>query len=260
MSPTMCSADSHTTSCHTDKQPTRHHSAYLAVCLSSAHCDTLPILGLMKLLCWQEAAADQREGKVRALSCVGRMRNWKAAQAFTHWRDHLSYQKVGMQLPSTAICLPLRTSNMPKALLVCIYLVGEPSPLPTRVTMHMQELKARVAPVLARWQNKLLAQALEAFHSNTQASRSKRVQVEKALQYWNNRALAGAFAQWICTMEVITKTAHKIVNAQVPLPCLDAARGTHVSCHCSSTSLTRDYVDLAGPTSSVCLTFAPTTC
>ena len=67
---------------------------------------------------------------------------------------------------------------------------------------ELQELKARVAPVLARWRNKLLALALEAFQSNAAASCSKRLHVHKALQYWNNRALAGAFAQWLDSVQV----------------------------------------------------------
>ena len=66
----------------------------------------------------------------------------------------------------------------------------------------MQELKARVAPVLARWQNKLLALALEAFHNNAAASHDKRLQLQRAVQYWNNRALASAFAQWTDTVQV----------------------------------------------------------
>ena len=66
----------------------------------------------------------------------------------------------------------------------------------------VQELKARVAPVLARWRNKLLALALEAFHSNAAASCSKRLHIQKALQYWNNRALASAFAQWLDSVQV----------------------------------------------------------
>ena len=66
----------------------------------------------------------------------------------------------------------------------------------------LQELKARVAPVLARWRDKLLALALEAFQSNAAASCSKRLHVHKALQYWNNRALAGAFAQWLDSVQV----------------------------------------------------------
>ena len=59
-----------------------------------------------------------------------------------------------------------------------------------------------MAPVLARWRNKLLAGALEAFQENAATAQSKRQQVQRALQYWNNRALAGAFAQWIDTVEV----------------------------------------------------------
>ena len=59
-----------------------------------------------------------------------------------------------------------------------------------------------MAPVLARWRNKLLAGALEAFQENVATAQSKRQRVQRALQYWNNRALAGAFAQWIDTVEV----------------------------------------------------------
>ena len=66
----------------------------------------------------------------------------------------------------------------------------------------MQDLKARLAPVLTRWQNKLLAQALEAFSSNASASRDKRLRVQRALQYWNNRALVSAFAQWVNSVQV----------------------------------------------------------
>ena len=70
-------------------------------------------------------------------------------------------------------------------------------------------MQALVAPVLARWRNKLLAGALEAFQENVAAAQSKRQQVQRALQYWNNRALAGAFAQWIDTVEV-SKWLHKL--------------------------------------------------
>ena len=73
----------------------------------------------------------------------------------------------------------------------------------------LQELQARVAPVLARWRNKLLAVALEAFQQNVVVAQDKRQQVQRALQYWNNRALAGAFAQWIDSVEV-TQTMHII--------------------------------------------------
>lgn len=66
----------------------------------------------------------------------------------------------------------------------------------------MQDVKARLAPVLARWQNKLLVQALEAFQSNASASHSKRLQVQRALQYWNNRALVSAFDQWVDSVQV----------------------------------------------------------
>ena len=59
-----------------------------------------------------------------------------------------------------------------------------------------------MAPVLARWRNKLLALALEAFHSNAAASCSKRLHIQKALQYWNNTALASAFAQWLDSVQV----------------------------------------------------------
>lgn len=62
-----------------------------------------------------------------------------------------------------------------------------------------------MAPVLARWRNKLLAVALEAFQQNVVIAQDKRQQVQRALQYWNNRALAGAFAQWIDSVEVKQK-------------------------------------------------------
>ncbi len=65
-----------------------------------------------------------------------------------------------------------------------------------------QELQARMAPVLAKWRNKLLAGALEAFQENVGSAQEKRQQVPRALQHWNNRAVAGAFAQWIETVEV----------------------------------------------------------
>ena len=66
----------------------------------------------------------------------------------------------------------------------------------------MQDLKARVAPVLARWQNKLLALGLEAFQGNASAAANKRLQIQRALQYWNNRALVSAFAQWTDSVQV----------------------------------------------------------
>ena len=65
-----------------------------------------------------------------------------------------------------------------------------------------QELQAKVAPVLAKWRNKLLAAALEAFQENVANAADKRQRVQRALRYWNNRALAGAFAQWLQTVEV----------------------------------------------------------
>ena len=65
-----------------------------------------------------------------------------------------------------------------------------------------QELQAKVAPVLAKWRNKLLAAALEAFQENVANVADKRQRVQRALRYWNNRALAGAFAQWLQTVEV----------------------------------------------------------
>ncbi len=65
-----------------------------------------------------------------------------------------------------------------------------------------QEVQAKVAPVLAKWRNKLLAAALEAFQENVAIAADKRQQVQRALRYWNNRALAGAFAQWLQTVEV----------------------------------------------------------
>ena len=93
----------------------------------------------------------------------------------------------------------------------------------------MQELKARVAPVLARWRNKLLALALEAFHSNAAASCSKRLHVQKALQYWNNRALASAFAQWLDSMQVIDATLALNTNL-VTMPKLQCHPGLSGSC------------------------------
>ncbi len=63
-------------------------------------------------------------------------------------------------------------------------------------------MQAKVAPVLAKWRNKLLAAALEAFQENVASAADKRQQVQRALCYWNNRALAGAFAQWLQTVEV----------------------------------------------------------
>lgn len=60
----------------------------------------------------------------------------------------------------------------------------------------------RVAPVLARWQNKLLALALEAFHNSAAAAHNKRLQLQRAVQFWNNQALASALAQWMATAQV----------------------------------------------------------
>ena len=99
----------------------------------------------------------------------------------------------------------------------------------------MQELKALLAPVLARWQNKLLALALEAFHSNASASRSKRLQVQRALQFWNNTALAGAFAQWVDSVQV-GESAHALSSKDpVTMPKLQYT--LRWSCSCSAAQL-----------------------
>lgn len=93
----------------------------------------------------------------------------------------------------------------------------------------MQELKARLAPVLARWQNKLLAQTLEAFRSNAAASSSKRIQVQRALHFWNNRALVSAFAQWVDSVQVREELMHL-------LKCSHPAKGSSSihACPCSA--------------------------
>ncbi len=77
-----------------------------------------------------------------------------------------------------------------------------------------QELQAKVAPVLAKWRNKLLAAALEAFQESVAGAADKRQQVQRALRYWNNRALAGAFAQWVQTVEVGHSPAAKLTSLQ----------------------------------------------
>lgn len=67
---------------------------------------------------------------------------------------------------------------------------------------QLQELAMRAAPVLARWRNKLLSAAWQAFAENASRAQSKRQQGQRALMFWNNRALAGAFAQWQETVAV----------------------------------------------------------
>ena len=71
-----------------------------------------------------------------------------------------------------------------------------------------------MAPVLAKWRNKLLAAALEAFQENVASAADKRQRVQRALRYWNNRSLAGAFAQWLQTVEVGHNTAAKRTSLQ----------------------------------------------
>lgn len=41
---------------------------------------------------------EQQERKAKAGACLARMRNWKAAQAFAHWRGHVLYHKASMLL------------------------------------------------------------------------------------------------------------------------------------------------------------------
>lgn len=65
-----------------------------------------------------------------------------------------------------------------------------------------QGLAQLVAPVLARWRNKLLAGALQAFADNAATAQLKQQQGQHALLFWSNRALAGAFAQWQETVQV----------------------------------------------------------
>lgn len=65
-----------------------------------------------------------------------------------------------------------------------------------------QDLAQRVAPVLARWRNKLLAGGLQAFADNAAMAQLKQQQGQHALLFWSNRALAGAFAQWQETVQV----------------------------------------------------------
>lgn len=42
----------------------------------------------------QEAAAEQKQAKARAGACLARMRNWKLAQAFLVWQEHVANRKV----------------------------------------------------------------------------------------------------------------------------------------------------------------------
>ncbi len=42
----------------------------------------------------QEAAAEQKQAKARAGACLARMRNWKLAQAFLVWQEHVANCKV----------------------------------------------------------------------------------------------------------------------------------------------------------------------
>ena len=66
-----------------------------AITQSAFHCISSDFSALMGFLLWlQEAAVQQREGKGRAAACLGRMRNWKAAQAFALWRHQTAYRKV----------------------------------------------------------------------------------------------------------------------------------------------------------------------
>jgi len=86
--------------------------------------------------------------------------------------------------------------------------------IPYSISHVRQELQAKVAPVLAKWRNKLLAAALEAFQENVASAEDKRQQVQRVLRYWNNRALAGAFAQWLQTVEVGHGSAAKLASLQ----------------------------------------------
>ena len=49
----------------------------------------------------QEAAAEQKQAKARAGACLARMRNWKLAQAFLVWQEHVANRKVGAAILDT---------------------------------------------------------------------------------------------------------------------------------------------------------------
>lgn len=51
----------------------------------------------------QEAAAEQKQVKVRAGACLARMRNWKLAQAFLVWQEHVANRKVGAAIFVTQV-------------------------------------------------------------------------------------------------------------------------------------------------------------
>ena len=51
----------------------------------------------------QEAAAEQKQAKARAGACLARMRNWKLAQAFLVWQEHVATRKVGADVTVTQI-------------------------------------------------------------------------------------------------------------------------------------------------------------
>jgi len=49
----------------------------------------------------QEAAAEQKQAKARAGACLARMRNWKLAQAFLVWQEHVANRKVNAAVTLT---------------------------------------------------------------------------------------------------------------------------------------------------------------
>ncbi len=51
----------------------------------------------------QEAAAEQKKVKARAGACLARMRNWKLAQAFLVWQEHVANRKVSAAVTVTEI-------------------------------------------------------------------------------------------------------------------------------------------------------------
>ena len=70
--------------------------------------------------------------------------------------------------------------------------------------------------MLARWRHRLLAGALEAFHQNVAVAEDRRQKVQRAVQYWNNRALASGFAQWVDT--VMASPLHMVAHVEQGAP------------------------------------------
>lgn len=66
----------------------------------------------------QEAAVQQKQGKVRATACLARMRNWKVVQAFTVWRDRIAYRKVSICEPARVIPSLLSLCGVPMLAIV----------------------------------------------------------------------------------------------------------------------------------------------